>query len=716
MKQVVQTLKNGEIQVIEVPAPIQAAGMLLVRNYFSLISPGTEGSTLRAARKGLIGKAKERPQQVKQVIDSLKQQGPIQTYKIVMSKLDAYSALGYSAAGKVIDAAPHVNGFQTGDLVACGGAGYASHAEIVAVPQNLCVKLPQNADLKRAAYNTLGAIALQGVRQADLSIGEICAVIGLGLIGQLTCLILRASGIRVVGIDIDAAMVNIAKESCTDLGLFRSEPSIAEKIDEFTHGIGADAVIITAATKSVDPINFAGLIARQKGRIVVVGDIPTGFDREPYYRKELEVRMSCSYGPGRYDPHYEEKGIDYPVGYVRWTEKRNMEAFQELVHTGKIKIDYLTTHIFDLEDAPKAYDLILKREEPCLGILIKYNIEETKLKRKIEVGRRTPQGKINIGFIGAGNYAQSFLLPNLPKNKDIVLKGVMDSSGAVARKVAEKYGFEFCTSEEKEIFENPEINTVFVATRHNSHAAYVIKALQNRKNVEVEKPLCLNERELEEINENYKAAQKVSPAPILMVGFNRRFSSLTQILKEHIGEGPMAMIYRINAGPIPPDSWIQDKDIGGGRIIGEICHFVDYLTFINGSLPDHVFAVAMSDASNLEDTANISLKFKNGSVGTISYLANGSKSLFKEYIEIYKLGKIGIIRDFQELEIYKKRKILKKKLFRRDKGQKNMIHNFFKAIHNGEASPTDFENIYSVFLTTFKIIESLRKKTLINIF
>jgi len=708
MNQVVQTLKDGNIKVIEVPPPIVTAGMILVKNHYSIISPGTEGSTVQLAQKSLIGKAKERPQQVKQVINSLKQQGPIQTYKTVMSKLDAYSALGYSTAGKVIDVAPDVRGFVTGDFVACGGGGYASHGEIVSVPHNLCVKLPPDADLKKAAYNTLGAIALQGVRQANLAIGETCAVIGLGLIGQLTCLILRASGIRVVGIDIDAAMVNIAGKSCADLALLRGEPSIAEKIGEFTHGIGADAVIITAATKSTDPVNFAGLIARQKGRIVVVGDVPTGFDREPYYRKELEVRMSCSYGPGRYDSHYEEKGIDYPVGYVRWTEKRNMEGFQELIHTGKINIDYLTTHIFDLEDAPKAYALILKREEPFLGILIKYKVEETQLKRKIYVGSRSPQAKVGIGFIGVGNYAQSFLLPNLPKSKDVVLKGVIDSSGAVARKVAEKYGFEFCTSEEKEIFENAEINTVFISTRHNSHAAYVIKALQNRKNVEVEKPLCLNERELEEIKENYKAAQEVSPAPILIVGFNRRFSPLTQILKEHIGEGPMAMIYRINAGPIAPDSWIQDKDIGGGRIIGEVCHFVDYLTFINGSLPDHVFAVAMSDASNLEDTVSISLKFKNGSVGTISYLANGSKSLFKEYIEIYKLGKTGIIRDFKEIEIYEKGKTIKKRLMSRDKGQKNMINSFITSIKDGKASPIDFEEIYAATLATFKIIESIR--------
>ena len=313
---------------------------------------------------------------MKQVFETLKQQGPVQTYRTVMKKLDSYSPLGYSSAGEVVDVAPDVKGFSVGDLVACGGGGYASHAEIVAVPVNLCVKLTENADLKKAAYNTLGAIALQGIRQADLKIGETCAVIGLGLIGQLTCLILRSGGIKVVGIDINPWVVEIASKHCVDLAFVREESGLAEKIDEFTEGIGVDAVIITAATDSLDPVNFAGRIARKKGKVIVVGDVPTGFDREPYYKKELELRMSCSYGPGRYDLNYEEKGLDYPVGYVRWTENRNMKAFQELIHSGKINIDYLTTHIFELDKAPEAYDLILKKEEPFLGILIKYEVDK----------------------------------------------------------------------------------------------------------------------------------------------------------------------------------------------------------------------------------------------------------------------------------------------------------------------------------------------------
>jgi predicted dehydrogenase/threonine dehydrogenase-like Zn-dependent dehydrogenase len=708
MKQVVQTLKDGAIRVIEVPEPMIGTGMVLVRNHFSLISPGTEGSTVRVARKSLIGKAKERPQQMRQVLDALRQQGPAQTYKIVMSKLDAYSPLGYSSAGEIVRVSPDVKGFAPGDCVACGGAGYANHAEYVAVPKNLCVKLRPGTDLQKAAYNTLGAVALQGVRQAGLGIGETCLVIGLGLVGQLSCLLLRAGGIKVIGVDIDARMAAIARENCADLVLARDEPSLEEKIDEFTRGAGVDAVVISAATDSTDPINLAGRVARKKGRVVIVGDVPTGFDREPYYRKELEVRMSCSYGPGRYDLNYEEKGIDYPIGHVRWTEKRNMEAFQELIGSGKIPVDYLTSHVFGLEDASKAYDVILKKDEPCLGVILRYQRERRETRTIVETGRRSPAGQVNLAFLGTGNYAQNYLLPNIPKIAGVSLKGAMDASGPVARKVAEKYGFEFCTSQETDIFDDQAINALYIASRHDSHGAYVIKALKSGKNVAVEKPLCLGEAELADIRENYEQSRRATPAPILLVGFNRRFAPLTGILKARLGEGPMAMLYRINAGRIPADSWIQDPDIGGGRIIGEVCHFVDYLTFLNGSLPISVYASAMPDGANLEDTVGINLCFRNGSIGTIVYFSTGSRSLFKEYVEVYSSGTAAVLRDFKELEIYAHGKPFKKKLISRDKGQKTMLRAFVEAVKEGGPPPIRFEEIYAVTLTTLKIIESLR--------
>ena len=714
MKQLAQKLKNGRIQVIEVPLPVPGPGKVLVRNYYSLISSGTEGSSVTAARKSLIGKAKERPQQAKQVLNTLKKQGPVQTYRAVMKKLDSYSPLGYSSAGEVIKVASDVQSFAVGDLVACGGAGYANHAEIIAVPSNLCVKLPEDADLKRAAYNTVGAIALQGVRQADLKIGETCAVVGLGLIGQLTCLILRASGIKVVGIDINPGMVEIASKHCANLAFIREKPGLAEKIGEFTEEIGVDAVIITAGTHSLDPVNFAGRIARKKGRVVVVGAAPTGFDRDPYwYKKELELRMSCSYGPGRYDIEYEEKGIDYPPAYVRWTEKRNMHAFQELVHSGRIDLDYLTTHEFTLDEAAKAYDMIVSREEPYLGIILKYDADKPIKKEPVAVNQIRPTGKVGLAFIGAGSYAQQNLLPNLPRNdNDVTCVGVMTNSGTESKHVAEKFNFQFCTSEPSDIFENNAINTVFVATWHNSHAEYVKSALKAGKHVFVEKPLCLTEEQLCEIEELYKSSNHCCQ---LMVGFNRRFAPHAVELKKHLGNAPISMLYRVNAGSIPKDNWIQDKEIGGGRIIGEACHFIDFLVWLCGSLPKQVHAVAIPDPNGLNDTVSINLQFANGSIGSLCYFSKGSKEMPKEYIEVYSAGVIGIIRDFRELEIRSTGKPRRKKTFVQDKGQAYMIKAFIESIKEGGAPLIPLDEIFAVTRTTFAVLESLKAHQAVSI-
>lgn len=717
MLQLTQKLKDGAMDVLEVAVPQVSRGFVLVKNHYSLISAGTEASTVTAARKGLIGKALERPQQVKQVIDTLIQQGPVQTYRAVMKKLDAYSPLGYSAAGEVIAVASDVPGFSIGDRVACAGAGYASHAEVIAVPANLCVKLPPQADLGRAAYNTLGAIALQGVRQADLKLGETCVVIGLGLLGQLTCLMLRASGVRVVGLDIDPAMVDLARKHCADLSLISGAPGVAETITEFSGGIGADAVIITAATSSLEPINFAGRVLRKRGTVVVVGSVPTGFDRDPYfYRKELSLKMSCSYGPGRYDLDYEEKGHDYPAAYVRWTENRNMSAFQDLVHSGRINLDYLTTHRFKLDDAPRAYDLITAKTEPYLGIVIEYDAQKSVQRAALNIAARsTAKSKANIAFVGAGSYAMSNLLPNISSGGDVRLKGVLTSSGTSARTVAEKFGFEFCAGSADDIFDNAEIDTVFVATRHDSHARYVMHALAARKNVFVEKPLCLTEDELGEIDALYQTLSDQSAAPLLMVGFNRRFSPLVAQIKQQLGTGPMSMLYRINAGAIPADSWIQDIEIGGGRIIGEVCHFVDLLIHLNGSLPTRVCATALDTADALLDTVNITLQFANGSTGVIAYYANGSKSLAKEYLEVYRAGSVAVLRDFKELEINSSRKPQRKMLLNQNKGQAEMVQAFVGAVTRGAVNPVPYPEIRAATLTTFKIIEAIKTRSSVDI-
>ncbi len=710
MLQLTQKLNNGEMQVQEVPAPQLGKGMVLVRNHYSLISAGTESSTVKAARKNLIGKAKERPQQVKQVMDTLIQQGPVQTYRAVSKKLEAYSPLGYSSAGEIIEVGEGVTEFSKGDWVACAGVGYAVHAEIISVPVNLVVKLNKKTHLKNAAYNTLGAIAMQGIRQADLRLGETCAVIGLGLLGQLTCLMLKASGVRVIGIDVSPSAVESAKLNCTDLALERNSAGIEDQIHQFTNGIGVDSVIIAAATDSLDPINFSGVIARKKGKVIILGAVPTGFERDPYwYRKELELKMSCSYGPGRYDNNYEEKGIDYPVAYVRWTEKRNMQAFQHLIYSGIISIDYLTTQIIDFSKSPEAYDLILNKTEPYLGIVLKYNTEKEQiLLQKISTNKPSPIGKVNIAFIGAGSYAQGNLLPNIPKNNQITRKGILTNTGATSKRVAERFGFEYCTSDEKDILQNDDINTVFIATRHDSHAEYVLKSLQNNKNVFVEKPICLSPDELTQITNEYNGKQH------LLVGFNRRFSQLSILLKEKMGKGPMSMNYRVNAGNIPNDSWIQDMELGGGRIIGEVCHFIDYLTWMNGSMPIGVFANALPDPENNNDTLSIQLTFANGSIGVVSYYANGPKSLPKEYIEVFNSGAAGILNNFKELKIFGNKKF-KKKLFNQDKGQEKMVNQFIYSIIDGTPSPISFEEIIAVTKASFAVLESLKTGLLVKI-
>ncbi len=705
MQQLTQKLGSGDMIIQEVPYPQLGKGMVIVKNHYSIISAGTEGSTVVAARKSLIGKAKERPQQVKQVIDTLKKQGPVQTYRAVMKKLDAYSPLGYSCAGEVIEVGEGVTEFEVGDKVACAGAGYANHAEIVSVPVNLCVKLDNDANLKNAAYNTLGAISMQGVRQADLRLGESCVVIGLGLLGQLAALILKASGVTVIGIDVSKTAVNQAVENnVVDLGLTRNTVGVEEQIQNITQGYGADAVIIAAATSSLDPINFAGAIARKKGKVVVLGAVPTGFDRDPFwYRKELELKMACSYGPGRYDLNYEEKGIDYPLPYVRWTEKRNMEAFQNLIGNGHIDINYLTTHEFEFDNAKDAFDLVVSKSEPFTGIALKYNTDRIVSKEKIPTSDNHKLGKVNISFIGAGSYAQGNLLPNIPELDEVGRVGVLTNTGTTSKRVAEKFKFQFCATQEADVLDD-KTNTVFVATRHDSHGPFVLKSLQANKHVFVEKPLCLLESELDDIIEAQSKTKKS-----VMVGFNRRFSPLTSKLKKAVGNNPMTMIYRVNAGAIPKDTWIQDAEIGGGRILGEVCHFIDYLTYLNGSLPTKISAVALPDVNQLDDTLNILIQFENGSSGVIGYYANGSKSMAKEYIEVFSAGMSATLKDFKELKIYGKRKPKKIKILNQNKGQKEMVSAFIGGLLSNGQAPISFEEIVAVTKASFKVLESIKR-------
>ena len=718
MKQLAQKLADGRPVVVDVPAPLLGDGMILVQNYYSVVSAGTEGATVRSARKNLIAKALDRPKDVKATLELMKRQGPVQAYRAVMKKLDAYSPLGYSSAGKVIDVAPGVSGFAVGDYVACAGVGYASHAEIVAVPVNLCVKLRPDADMRAAAYNSLGAIALQGVRQADLKLGEKCAVVGLGIVGILACQLLEASGVETFGIDLDPRAVEKARELGFNAQL-RQTPGIENEALNVANGIGFDAVIIAAATSSLDPINLAGKILRKKGRVVVLGDVPTGFDRNPdFYPKELELRMSCSYGPGRYDLNYEEKGIDYPFGYVRWTENRNMQAFQELAYKGKIAVDSLTTHVFSLDDAPLAYDMILKRAEYFLGVLLKY--DETKAPKRVDVNLRDSspvdahKGKIGYAFVGAGSYAQGSLLPNMPQGDLCEPIAILTKSGVSALRVAEKFHFQRVAKDIDDVLDDPNVDLVMIATRHDLHAKLLMRALKKKKRVFVEKPLCLTLDEFLEIRSLF-ASLGAENAPKIMLGFNRRFSPYSRYLKEALNPNlPMAISYRVNAGAIPLNSWIQDPVLGGGRILGEACHFVDYVSWLSGSAPTAVSAVAIPDPNALNDVVAIQIKMANGSIASIGYYANGSKSLSKERIEVFQGGLSAVVDDFKRIDIYASDGKIKTRKGVQNKGQATMLDSYVRDLKEGRDTIPPAE-IFQNTLATFAVLDSLREGKVVSL-
>ncbi|HEX7413139.1 MAG TPA: bi-domain-containing oxidoreductase [Bacteroidia bacterium] len=701
MEQLTQNLKSGEMKILEVPYPMLNNGCVLIRNHYSIISAGTEGKTVADARLGYLGKAMARKDEVKKVIATAKTIGLVDTYKLMMNKLDAPSALGYSCAGEVIAVADDVIEFKIGDKVACAGAG-AVHAEVVAVPKNLCVKLADDALLNEAAFTTIGAIALQGIRQADLRLGESCAVIGMGLIGQLTAQMLNAAGVQSICIDIDKNRIALAKELGASYAIDKNTEGIENSIRELTKGHGVDAVIITASTNSTDPVDFAGELCRHKGKVIIVGSVPTGFKRAVYYKKELELKMSCSYGPGRYDRDYEEGGIDYPYGYVRWTENRNMQAFADLLQHKKLNIAKLISHVFDFKDAPKAYQLIVDKTEAFTGILLKYDTEK-KLSATVQLKNiQAIDGKVAIGFIGAGSFANNVLLPALKDNCSFV--GIATSKPNNARNIADKYGFSYCTGDVNELMADKSINTIFIATRHDSHAGYVKQALQNNKHVFTEKPLCLTQDELEEIKVLYQKSNSV-----LMLGFNRRFSPHIIKAKAFFDKlnTPLSINYRINAGTIAADNWVHDKNVGGGRIVGEVCHFIDLLTFLTNSKIKALSANAMNDAANLSDTLSINLQFENGSIGNISYFSNGNKNLDKEYLEVFSGGQVIAITDFKEMQTFGSSKKTDS-LSKQDKGHKLEVNAFLHAIANPKIGEViSFDEIYHSMLCTFKVEESI---------
>lgn len=704
MQQLTQELKSGKMEILEVPFPALGEGQVLVRNHYSVISTGTEGKTVTDARKGYIAKARSRQKEVKQVIEKIKTDGLLSTYNFVMNKLEAKASLGYSTAGEVIAVGPNVTGFQVGDYAACAGAT-ASHADVVSVPVNLCVKVPKSVDLKEAAFTTIGSIAIQGIRQAELTLGENCLIIGMGVIGQLTAKILSASGINAIAVDVSDKQIELCKACGIENVYNRNQAGIEELIMNFSDGHGVDAVLITAGTSSLDPVEFAGAVARKKGKVVIVGAVPTGFSRPNYYKKELDLRMSSSYGPGRHDLNYEQKGIDYPIGHVRWTENRNMQSFIKLLEKGVLEVTPLISHTFDLEEAPKAYDMILSREEAFNGVVVNYDTQKEVLKRVELSNSELKPSEPNIGCIGAGSFAQGMLLPKMKGNCNLV--GIATNSGNSARYVGGKYDFNYCAESADELFADDKINTIMITTRHNSHAEYVIKGIESGKNVFVEKPLALTLEQLEQIRTTYEKAKEQGYSGQVMVGYNRRFAPAVEKVNGMFAkELSKSINIRVNAGLVPPDHWVNDPDIGGGRIIGEACHFIDLAMHLSGSRITSVSANTLKDASKLNNSVVVSLSFENGSIATINYFSNGNKSLAKEYIEVFCGGNVAIIDDFKQLTIHGK-SVKKIKQGGQDKGHANEMNLFLEAIRQGKQFPVSFEDCYLSTLATFKALESI---------
>ena len=706
MQQLIQNFKTGKLYVDEVPLPSISEGMVLVENKFSLISSGTERSTVKVAKANLIGKARQRPELVAQVLQNIKKEGLSATISKVKTKLDSLKALGYSTSGTVLASLDKNGKFQTGDRVACAGQDYASHAEIVSIPQNLVVKIPENVSFEEASFTTLGAIALQGVRQADPKLGEKVCVIGLGLLGQLTGQLLKANGCDVFGIDFSDRFIKLANEISVTKALHRNDPNLLNACDSFTNGHGFDNVIITAATPTNDPIVLATEISRKKGKIIVVGIIKMDIPRDPYfYRKELELKISCSYGPGRYDVFYEEGGTDYPYAYVRWTEERNMKAFLEMLSKGLVDVKPLITHTFNIEQAEEAYEIVLgKNPEPHIAILLKYGDNKEKFSTLKQI-KNEPVKNINVGFIGAGSFAQSYLIPNV-KSFGASLDTVVTSKGITSKNVAEKFGFNACSADIKDVLEKKEINTVFIATPHSSHAPQIIQSLQSNKNVFVEKPLAVTEDELHAIIET----KAINNLP-LMVGFNRRFAPIcVEIKKEFANAGePLVVNIRVNAGFIPKDHWTQIPEIGGGRIIGEMCHFIDLMQYFTNEEPVKVYADCIqtkNEKMKSDDNIAIVVKFNSGSIGNLTYVANGDKSLPKESIEIFGAAKAATINDFHKGSIHSNNK--SKTLKFAGKGHREEVQSFLTALNEGKGSPIAFRSICLTTLTTFKIIDSLK--------
>jgi predicted dehydrogenase/threonine dehydrogenase-like Zn-dependent dehydrogenase len=706
MKQVLQSARTGTIEVAEVPAPRVLPGCVLVQVAASLVSAGTERASSEFASKNLLQKARSRPDLVRDIFNKVQRDGLLSAVSAVRSRLDQPTSLGYSSAGVVVEVGEGVNDLKPGDRVACAGAGFAVHTEVACVPRMLVARIPSaDVDFGSAAFTTLGAVAIHGVRTAEAKLGETVALIGLGLLGQLTLQALIAAGCRVIGLDLRPDRAQLAARLGA-LAVATSESEFRDLCLRHSGGHGADCVLITAETASSAPVNLASQVARDRGIVVAVGTVGMDLQRKLYYEKELDFRISRSYGPGRYDSAFEQKGRDYPIGHVRWTETRNMEAFLQLLADGRVNVAPLITHKFPIASALDAYEFISgERTEPSLGILIEYEPRPEPRRLTLVSSSKATSGQIRVGVLGGGNFVSGVLGPAMKQDHGTVLAGVCASNGPRAKSLASKLAFEFCTSDQEEIYSDPSINTVVIATRHHLHARQVVNALNSGKHVFCEKPLCLTQQELNDIEVAYARADRQ-----LMVGFNRRFAAMSMRMKSFLSEagGPFTMHYRVNAGALPPDHWINDPDQGGGRILGEVCHFVDFLSFLAASDPVSVEGHGRLVSRDDQDFV-IALEFMDGSLGTISYICSGDRAYSKERVEVFGGSRVAVLDDFRRLDLVRHGKTeTMRSWLRQDKGHAAEWHAFCECIRNGGVSPIPFEQIASSTLATIRALDSLR--------
>ncbi len=706
MKQVLQSIRNGSLTVQECPAPVAQAGQVVIGNAASLISAGTEKMVMDLAGKSLLGKAKERPDHVRRVLEKIHNEGLLNTVRAVREKLDEPMTMGYSSAGTVLACGAGVKAFKPGDRVASNGG----HAGVVSVPANLCASVPDGVSLDHAAFAVLGAIAMQGVRLSKVQLGETVFVIGLGLVGQLAVSLLYAAGCRVIGTDLATDKCQLALK----MGATIAKPGLSvSQVQEMTGGVGADAVLIAASAKSNEPIDLAAAAVRKRGRVVLVGVVGLELDRRPFYFKEAEFVVSCSYGPGRYDPVYENMGQDYPIAHVRWTEQRNIQAVLQMMGTGRLNVESLISHRFTIDQAESAYEMIKTGAEPFLGVVLRYDsASDVELQPTIQLcSRSETSGVARVGVLGAGNFARMVLIPQIVGNSRMVPAVLCSAGGVSATHSGRKHGFERATTDDNNVLNADDIDAVFSVTQHHLHASHVVRAINRGKHIFVEKPLCLSVDELAEIDE--AVAGRADNLPVVMVGFNRRFAPLAQKLKAAFSgtDAPLTISFRFNAGMIPADHWTQSDELGGGRIIGEACHGIDFATWLTGSLPIRVYAESIGGPAAPEKTDDqcfITIRHADGSISNIAYLAGGDKACPKERIEVFGGGRTAILDDFRTLTTYHrgKRTVVNG---RQDKGHAAEVDAFAAAVVGVEGPPISWPELRATTLASILAMQSLRE-------